>query len=193
MKNPDATTPRLACRIVRLHLSFSDLESGGGFSSRHIASCDSCKGFLSAARALEMSLSHAAKSERQTVPIGLDRRIVSAVFHTAAPGPKATFSFRGLTLGTVLALVIAAVVISRKAPELPPVPSQADIVRVARMSPDNGWTRLRPSADRLLDAAPLQAEADAVYSDARSAIGFLAMNFLPAAHPAATREREGAR
>ncbi|MDB6152781.1 MAG: hypothetical protein JWL90_1234 [Chthoniobacteraceae bacterium] len=193
MKDTDATRPRLACRIIRIDLSFSDLENGGGFSTRHLVSCNSCRGYLSAARALEMSLSHAAKNERQTVPIGLDRRIVSAVLHAAASGPKATFSFRGLTLGTALALVIAAVVISRKTPELPPVPSQADFVSVAGMSPDNGWTRLRPSADRLLDAAPLQAEADAVYSDARSAIGFLAMNFLPAAHPAATPEREDSR
>jgi hypothetical protein len=42
------------------------------------------------------------------------------------------------------------------------------------------WSEIKPAAGALLAADPLQQEADAVVADARSALGFLALNFLPA-------------
>lgn len=41
------------------------------------------------------------------------------------------------------------------------------------------WGRLQPDAEALLEGEPLQREVDAFYADARSALGFLALNFLP--------------
>ncbi|HZP59274.1 MAG TPA: hypothetical protein VFB27_03040 [Opitutaceae bacterium] len=42
------------------------------------------------------------------------------------------------------------------------------------------WTALKPSVDALMRQDPLRTEVDSVYADARSAVHFLALNFLPA-------------
>jgi hypothetical protein len=46
--------------------------------------------------------------------------------------------------------------------------------------PTRLWTSLKPQATTLMQNDPLRSEATALYSDARSAVGFLAFNFLPA-------------
>ncbi len=76
-----------------------------------------------------------------------------------------------------VALAALALVSTRwiAAPQATPPVLQAN----ASHAIEEMWDRIQPSTDAILDAAPLQNEVDAVYSDARSAIGFLALNFLP--------------
>jgi hypothetical protein len=42
-----------------------------------------------------------------------------------------------------------------------------------------GWAVWQPKTEALLEGEPLRREADALYADARVALGFLALNFLP--------------
>ncbi len=41
------------------------------------------------------------------------------------------------------------------------------------------WENWQPTTEALLEGEPLRREADALYADARVALGFLALNFLP--------------
>jgi hypothetical protein len=56
-------------------------------------------------------------------------------------------------------------------------------------APAELWAAIKPEAQALLAQDPLQSEVDAVVSDARSALQFLALNFLPTASPETPAQR----
>jgi hypothetical protein len=61
-------------------------------------------------------------------------------------------------------------------------PDAAAAVRaVINAVPADLLAQVQPKAEELLQQNPLKLEADAIASDARKAVGFLARNFLPAA------------
>ena len=57
-------------------------------------------------------------------------------------------------------------------------------------APKHIWNSLMTGSDALVEKNPVQDEVDAVYSDTKSAIRFLAMNFIPS-DPKKSAEEEG--
>jgi hypothetical protein len=110
-------------------------------------------------------------------PEGMNERIVRATRHAETPAPQ----FRRLSggflaaLGAIGAAAALAVVFSARhagGPPSEPAPVPALV-----------WTSVQPKATALLEQDPLRADATALYSDARSAASFLAINFLPSSPP----------
>jgi hypothetical protein len=57
----------------------------------------------------------------------------------------------------------------------------ASLAQAVQAIPAQIWKDVQPAAQSALRQEPVQAEVTALYSDARSALGFLAYNFLPGA------------
>ena len=183
MKTSDSIPPRLACRVLRGGRALL----GDGFGARHVAACEGCRQFFDAGDELEFQLQRAAKRQRPPVPAGLERRIAEAVHRSARAEPtrRRRSMAAGISFAAAAACVALVVFVSQKSPA--PKPG-AEIVSVGATPAagiasdsmfDRWWSGLQPSAGAVLDGQPLQTEAAAVYSDARSALGFLALNFMP--------------
>jgi len=175
------------CRLVQGWVSvFGDGAAmpQRGFGSRHVATCDCCRQFFSDSATLESSLRREAVREIETATPGLDRRIIEAV-HRSARMPsrrRSPFTVVGLVGATAAAALAVMLLVKSSVPVNGPalVSAGAGAGNRATVPADGAlWSGLPPAAGALLDGEPLQHEADAVYSDARSAIGFLALNFLP--------------
>jgi len=140
---------------------------------------------------LEAALRHDAAAQRGEPSPGFAARLQRAV-HTAAaqpapaaPAPRFRFFLVGGSLAT--ALLLAAVVLTR-------LPSRSDLgisdsdtaalVAGARALPGQVWSTIEPETSAVLGPQPLQTEANAIAADARSAVSFLALNFLPNPPPA---------
>lgn len=115
-------------------------------------------------------------------------RVVRAVHQARAENATTTrstwrwplVSFAGAAAG---ALVAVAVFWTSTTPETPK-PETPALANVAPVEPGTAsaarlWTAIRPEAQALLAHDPLQSEVDALVTDARSAMHFLALNFLP--------------
>lgn len=184
MKTSVSKEPRLMCRLVQGWVSvFGDGAAvpQRGVGARHVATCACCRQYFHACSALESSLRRGARDENETADPDLERRIVAAI-HASARRPRRRRSpLAAISLVGAAACAAFAVVLASRTP-VPPTGSSMASLRVATARDSAAsklWGELRPAADAILDAQPLQREADAVYSDARSAIGFLALNFLP--------------
>lgn len=184
MKTSDSTPPRLACRVVQGGRALL----GDGFGARHVAACECCRQFFDAGDELEFDLKRAATRRRAPVPAGLERRIAEAVQRSARaqPAPRRRSLAAGISFAVAAACVALVVLVSQKSPT-PKLGTQiaaSGSASTAGIAPesmfDRWWSGLQPSAGAVLDGQPLQTEAAAVYSDARSALGFLALNFMPA-------------
>jgi len=190
--NPLSAPPaRFACRVIRLGRALTESSRAPTeqrrFGSRHIARCAACQEFFRHGEALERSLRGEACALVQTLPAGLDQRIITVIRAAATHRVKRrAFPMVGAALSAAAALVLLGLWILR------PIPPRnvdrhetiAGDVGTARgfAAPqllDRFWNSLPESADTLLDRNPLRKEADAVYADARSAVQFLALNFLP--------------
>ena len=174
----------LRCRLVRLGIS---LAGENGILTRHIASCPGCQRALQADADLESELRQDARRIRLEAPIGLERRIMEAV--VAAPRTEPVFRTPLVMLG---AAAVAAVVLAFALRE---PASPANIARESGATPDSAQgaavlAALQSYRNPLLTGAdtpeatiaaanPLRQEIESVYSDARFALGFLALNFLP--------------
>lgn len=178
--NPDPleTRPALRCRFVRWGIAVAGETN---FFARHVEVCPECQAVVREGDALEMALRQESRRVRREPPIGLERRIMHAV--AATPRAERTFRAPIFVLGAaaVAALVLAFVLRQGNRP--------VESARVADPEAAATLAVLRTLSGRLLDAVetpgavavnnPLRQEIDSVYSDARFAIGFLAMNFLP--------------
>jgi hypothetical protein len=123
----------------------------------------------------------------------LERRIVHAL-RTAEPAlqpvrsrRKIVLAFGGLAAGAALALfVIQHAPVSRQgelAVNEPATDSDARaIVAAAQALPQQLWSTLQPTAEKLTEQNPLQTELNSVYSNAQSAVSFLELNFLPSSY-----------
>ena len=181
--------PRPMCRLVQGWVSvFGDgaAPPRRGFGARHVATCDCCRQFFADSAMLESSLRREASRENASPSSDLERRIVEAVHRSARPLPAR----RSAPLGALLfvgaaACAAVAVILSLKSPAPANGPAIAATgtasagILAETLTVGSLWTDLPPAADAILGGEPLQQEANAVYSDARSAIRFLAMNFLP--------------
>ncbi len=187
--------PRLTCRLVRAWAAIREREAGAADSSfeaglppaacRHVAACADCRRFFVESRSLEQALRREAAMGRPPVPEGLARRVSLAVAGSEPPRARA---FPGLAIAAcgAAAVALAVFVFDRNSPAVAPDSrAGADSAEVTRLAaevatlPGALWESAKPSATAVWTEEPLRREADAVYSDARSAVGFLEANFIP--------------
>lgn len=200
--SPSTIRPRLTCRLVRKWAAaFGDPASRQphGLGSRHLETCADCQAFFSACDDLDASLKRDASTFTQAPVAGLDDRILRAV-RMSEPPPRRAHT-RALTLSFAGAAACAAVAVfffqrhneddaATHLAEHGSLPSVADMMVAADALSDRLWNSLKPSAQALSDQNPLQQEIDLVYSDARSALDFLARNFLPSSENSFSEQPE---
>ncbi len=176
------TTLRWSCRFVRTWKSLAGDATNIGLGSGHIAKCPDCQRYFAAADQLTSALRRDAVAERHAAPAGFDLRVLQAIHHEAAPRRRErhvgrlAFAVAGVAAAVVLALV----------PLRQPPRQTASVVAVnsAALAPQldaamNALPALDASVASVLKKEPLQQEVQSVYADARSAVRFLALNFLP--------------
>lgn len=180
MKTPSPRA-RLVCRVVR---SWCSAESA------HVSSCADCQRFFAATRVLETSLRRdAAKlSIEADTDHGFEQRILHAVRRSAAPVRTRHRGGLGITGAALAAVAIGLVIFQgRRASEMNAVSAslaRADaalLVDAVQTLSHRLVDSVIPSAGALVADNPMQRELDSIYADARSALGFLALNFMPAA------------
>lgn len=187
---PEVKQPRLVCRAVQAWASLAgdgEAPQSGSWAVRHSATCAGCRDFFAKGGELSTALRSAALDGREAVPEGLDRRINAAV-RRASGAPRAVRSSNrswAWASGGVAALAVLAFVATRQpVDEERIVPSVVTVAHVdtGEAGPwDEGgaWDSWQPKTEALLEGEPLRREVDALYADARVALGFLALNFLP--------------
>lgn len=186
MKNsPSSLRPRLICRAIRAARVFSDRAGGD-----HLDGCVDCQAFFRPAEQFEFELRREASARRHAAvepATELERSILRAVREERAAAPRAVVEKRSpsplWSLGAVAAAAIVALVyFQRPATSLshPAVPDDAVAVvdAVEDLSVKITDTVI-PEAGAMVANNPLQRELGSVYTDARSALNFLALNFLP--------------
>jgi hypothetical protein len=173
--------PKLICRMARSWVAIF-----GPAGSRHCETCPDCQDYFAAADALEHALKRDARRADAVFPAGLDERIIRAV-NQSAHARQPQRSRRGAPiwmLAGVAACAAVAVVVFRSTsvpggsgPSAGPIDLSAIVS--ADSPPARLWNSLQPAAGELLSDTSLETEVDSVYADARSAIRFLSLNFLP--------------
>lgn len=188
---------RLACRVARALCALRETSS-----SAHVAGCADCQSYFRTATTLESALRREAPATRAAVPANFERDLLRAVREAAAeenlitsPRPRASLPalpWRSLaTFGAVAAaLVLGAFLFQRRAEPLAPTRAEAlaflDTVGTAT---ERLTEEVIPTAGTLIADNPLQTEFTALESDARAAVDFLALNFLPRSAIVASNSR----
>ena len=209
MKTTTHETPRFTCRLARSTLAILGDTTAGeprGPGAGHVAACADCQEFFSACNELDHALKRDAVRAWQEAPIDLEQKILHAV-NRAAPQPARRESRVGTwSLSAAVACAALAVMLYRPAtpPTASPTTSTAprtenaagatngvvtkvdpSVLALARQwvaaVPTDLFAEMQPKAVALLQQDPYQTEVNAVKSDARTAMRFLAANFLPAA------------
>lgn len=195
---------RLLCHVVRQWSVFAGHEN-----SRHVASCVACQEYFRAHVQFDHALRRDAEESVRTAPAfsgNLEWRIMQAVQTGAQTSPRRRASGpRGLwTIGALtaaVAVVVTMVSLNRQpssstaredVANSTPTAADAQVIVQAVESLSNRLVdSVIPSAGELVADNPLQQELGSMYSDVRSALDFLALNFLPssAATPGANRDR----
>ena len=180
MSSPKSNRRPLVCRWTRFRAALSDNPT---FTARgHCTTCADCRDFFAATDQLETSLRRQAILTAPA-PATLERRIMNAVQHSPREERRRPRQFSWV-LGGLTAAAAAAVIVIRIQPIRPaqtpePAASIDDVLIVAQELPKQWFATLQPNAVKLLETNPLQQEIASVSSDARSALSFLALNFLP--------------
>ncbi len=173
--------PRFVCRIVRLWGSVL-----GSAPSRHVESCADCRQFFRAGDELESALRRDAIRYAPVPPAGIERRIMQAIDRsTRATRPARSPRALILAGSAIAAVALIAFFVKYQAFPGPggtdtgPTAQVNDALVVAQSISTLWQKSVVPSAQTLVVDNPLQHELDSVYSDTRSALNFLALNFLP--------------
>ena len=199
MKNSPIDSPRFLCRLVRGSLSvFGDPATGKprGPGASHLATCEDCREFFGACDGLTLALKRHAARAWCDAPAGLEQNILRAVNLAARETAPKLRTARGtwMPLAAVAACAVAAALVYRSwTPPGPNLPAPGAKLAANEVDPDalaaaravlaavpsDLLSQLQPKAQELLQQNPLQNEAEAIASDARKAVGFLARNFMP--------------
>ncbi len=186
-------TSRWSCRIVRAWVSMAgDGGHGRGAGSRHIARCSDCQRFFAAADDFEGALRRSAPAQRRAPGPGMDQRIMRAVRESAPQPARHRGHSRLIPLfvgaAAAVALTFAFLQIRHGSASIGP---KEQVVTTGEAPSGSGRTDENHAgiADSILAVTqpvssalqkdPLQTEVNNVYADARSAVRFLALNFLP--------------
>ncbi|PTX91015.1 hypothetical protein DB354_20450 [Opitutus sp. ER46] len=175
-----------------------------GTAARHIEHCAACQAHFARADAFTAALRRDASAHLADVPAGLDTRIMQAVTTSAVPAParRKVRHLPGLLAGAAAGFVAVIAFI-----QTVDRPGPMDHEFTA-MSPGGGaatagtgsasgalnlesLTELAGPVKSALATDPLQTEVQSVYADARKAVHFLALNFLPS--ETASQPRNGSR
>lgn len=191
MKNTSSSRPRFVCRIVR---QWSAVAAGGG--ARHAESCADCQAYFESAAALDSAFRREAGAWAQAMPepsVGFEHRLLRAVAQPAvSAATKRPWVGYGAWAATAAFAVAVAFVFFRPSsgPTRASNQENAAMLVSAVESVSRGLMEtVIPTTGALVARNPMQREFDAIYSDARSALGFLALNFLPASGTAAVPAR----
>jgi hypothetical protein len=179
-----------------------------GPGSAHVATCEDCQAFFATCDELDLALTRSAAREWSEPPANLEQNILRAVRLDAAeasrldsePGKSAAPRLAPWTLtGAVACAAFALVALQDRFVPVRPIETapvaRATVQPVADAATSNDpavlakareliasvpiLSEIRPRTEALLQQDPLQNEVDALKSDARHAVRFLAMNFLP--------------
>ncbi len=188
---------RLVCRASRLWCALSD-----STTSAHVAQCDACQRHFAAISSLSSALRQEAGVNLAALEGSVEPRILRAVRNARAEQAVAADETRnsswplqipGLAaVATVAAVVVTSLLILPErvtqqpsgkmiaASESAPVSPEAVLLVEAIQSWSEQWSEtVLPSAGALATQNPLQKEMSSAYADARAALDFLALNFLP--------------
>lgn len=186
-------TQRWTCRIVRAgRFLAGDQAANRGFGSSHLASCADCQRYFAALDSLTSTLRLDANIVRRAAPVGMDRRVLQAIASESRPrarerhAGRLAFALAGVTAAVVLALVPLRPGKSRTEVNLAVDPSVVGPQLNAALA---SLPTLNVSMAAVMQKEPLQQEVNSVYADARSAVRFLALNFLPDNAPSPTDQR----
>ena len=192
MSSPKSNRVPLVCRWTRFRAALTDNPSVA--ARGHCTTCADCWDYFAAADQLETTLRRQATST-PPIPGTLERRILNALQHSSREERRGPRQWSWV-LGGLVAAVVATVIVFRiqetppvDAPQ--PVASIDDVLIVAQELPKQWFATLQPGAVRLLETNPLQQEIASVSSDARSALNFLALNFLPSTENASPASHPG--
>ena len=185
--------PRIVCRLAR----FREAVLGRGAGS-HLAGCPDCQAYFRAEARMVESLRGAVPQRGPAEATeDLAERIVRAV-REAAPAPRPS---RRPSVLVASAAAAAVFVVAFALVRFQPVPSaQRGVVAdvdVSQLLYGVDALRLQlmknvgPSAKRIAADNPLAKEMASVEKDARSAVNFLAMNFIPMDSPGAQMPGNG--
>jgi len=184
MSTTPSSQPRFICRVVRLWSSVLGPTVGG--RSRHIDTCADCRQFFHVGDELESALRRDAVRYASVPPTGIEQRIMQAVDRSTRTARPARSPLTLILAGSAIAAV-ALIAFIVKYPAFPgqdraatsPSAQVNDALVVAKSISTLWQNSVVPSAQTLVVDNPLQHELDSVYSDTRSALNFLALNFLP--------------
>lgn len=179
-------SPRFVCRVVRWWAAFNE-SSASPTLSGHRANCPACRAHFQSQAALEARLRHEARNPNSVVPCGLEHRIAEALRRTQLPDrtpPRRSFPIWAAGFTTAVATV-AVVVLPNWGPGH--TPTMAEVAPADIAAVYSAVSALPQQLDRVFAAPetrvaaddPLDRELDNVKADARSALNFLAENFLP--------------
>ena len=198
MSSTPSSRPRFVCRVVRVWHAVLPGPAGRG-RSRHIDACADCRKFFQAGEELESALRRDAARYAPAPPEGIERRIMQAVERSTRTARPARSPLALILAGSAVAAV-ALLAFFVKYPVFPeragaatnPNAQVNDALVVARSISALWQNSVVPSAQTLVAENPLQHELDSVYSDTRTALNFLALNFLPTSPATPTLQPAGA-
>ena len=183
--------PRLRCRCVRTWCAL------GGSASGHVAQCAECRTYFAAGETLDASLRRDAAINREPADPERVRDILHAVRTSAAPTEAAErrpwSALWPIAIAAAAAAVVAGFSLRGRGDVLPPGNPTAEARVLAdkvKSLSSNLVESVLPSAGEMVANNPMQDELDAIYTDAKSAWGFLALNFVPSAQTTG-RDRSG--
>ncbi len=182
----DSSSPRgLTCQLVRL---WSSVCRGDATPPQHARSCEHCRQFFHSIDQLTGALQQSAAREAVAVPTTLEARIIHAVRASAQTSERRrsrawTFAFAGgaaaLVGVSIWSLSLRQVFGPRPDFAHEYANDVAELVTAVRALPSQLRSTLEVPAVEITQNSPLEREAQGVVSDARSALDFLALNFLP--------------
>ena len=184
--------PRLMCRLVR---QWSAIISHDKPS--HVRACPDCQAYFQRRDDFEQAL-HDDAVEMSAVNFAassnLDTKIIRAIreMRPHETQTRSRLPSRSWTVAAVAAAAATAVVavwlrvdpLSNSAPRVAvttPADDAAVIIKTVEELSTELVSSMIPAAGAAVAENPLQRELGSVYSDMRSALDFLAMNFLPTA------------
>jgi hypothetical protein len=168
---------RLACRAARWWSVVA--------FSRHAENCPECRAYFASVETLERSLRRDAAAWTAAIPEpspGFERRLRN--LGPSSPAPVRPAASRGwwlvATTATATAAIAVGFLISPRGASDRATQADAALLAAALETASRGFVEtVIPSAGTMVADNPLQREFSAIRSDARSALSFLALNFLP--------------
>jgi hypothetical protein len=175
---------QLTCHLVRGWKGiFGSSVPHEGIGAGHIAGCPACQAYFAASSELTAALRRGAVEQRQDAPAGFDLRVLAALNEPAPRRAPRERHVGRLVLafgGVAAAVALVFVPLSRRprshVENTVPAGNTAAMPVPATLNP---IPALDASVNAVLAKEPLQQEVHSVYADARSAVRFLEMNFLP--------------